>query len=437
MWDVILSAPVLAKVLGALMLILVVNRLCGRLIVSVAVGALVLGVWSGHSPATMARVAWGRVWSLDSTLLLIVIFQVIALSSQMSATGVMGDLLTAVRGLVSRRAAMAVLPAMIGLLPMPGGALFSAPLVESCDSDGSLPARLKSQANHWFRHIWEYWWPLYPGVLLAMKITRLEVWQFMLMGIPLSVCAAAAGWVFVLRRIPPDGGPPRDRNAATARRVLVLLLPILVVIGSYAAIRLSHVALSRAWAGAPGMNRYVPMLVGLCAAMLVLQLQRPVGRGRWRRVLLSPQAGKMVALVAMVLVYGAFIEAELPDGRPLVAHMHAEMEQWGIPVLAIVMLLPLVSGLATGLSVGFVGASFPIVMSLIGTDPDTNVRMATTVLAYGFGYVGQLLSPVHVCLIVTSEYFKTEVLGNALSLLKPVAVVLAGALLMHFLFGLL
>ena len=90
MWDVILSAPVLAKVLGALMLILVVNRLCGRLIVSVAVGALALGVWSGHSPATMGRVAWGRVWSPDSALLLIVIFQVIALSSQMSATGVMG-----------------------------------------------------------------------------------------------------------------------------------------------------------------------------------------------------------------------------------------------------------------------------------------------------------------------------------------------------------
>ena len=44
---------------------------------------------------------------------------------------------------------------------------------------------------------------------------------------------------------------------------------------------------------------------------------------------------------------------------------------------------------------------------------------------------------MHVCLIVTSKYFKTEVLGNALSLLKPVAVVLAGALLMHFLFGLL
>jgi hypothetical protein len=59
--------------------------------------------------------------------------------------------------------------------------------------------------------------------------------------------------------------------------------------------------------------------------------------------------------------------------------------------------------------------------------------MATAVVAYGFGYVGQLLSPVHVCLVVTSEYFKTSVLANTAGMLKPVLVILTGALVMHFL----
>ena len=437
MLDFLLSAPVLVKVLVALALILVFNRICGQLFVSVAMGTLVLAAWSGHSPAAMGRIAWGRIWSLDNTLLLIVIFQVIALSSQMAETGVMGDLLTAVRGLVSRRAAMAVLPALIGLLPMPGGALFSAPLVDNCDPDGSLPAQLKALTNHWFRHIWEYWWPLYPGVLLAMQITELEVWQFMLLGIPLTLCALVAGRIFLLHRIPPDEEPPRGRSVGTVHRVLVLLMPIIVVIGSYGLIRGLYPGFRHVWPALPAdMNRYVPMLVGLVGAMLVLQIQRPLGRAQWKRVLLSRQALNMVILVTMVRVYGAFIEAELPDGTALVAQMHDEMADWGIPVIAITMLLPLIAGLATGLSIGFVGASFPIVMSLVGDSPDAGVRMATAVLAYGFGYVGQLLSPVHVCLVVTSEFFKTPVLGSAARLLKPVTVILSGALLMHFLLGL-
>ncbi|NLW51368.1 MAG: DUF401 family protein [Candidatus Brocadiaceae bacterium] len=433
MWNMLLSAPVLVKVFVALALILIVNRACGQLVVSLAVGALVLAVWSGHPAAAMGRIVWASVWSPDNALLLVVVYQVIALSSQMSASGVMGDLLDSVRGLVSRRAAMAVLPALIGLLPMPGGAIFSAPLVESCDAEGALPARTKALANHWFRHIWEYWWPLYPGVLLAMQITKLEVWQFMVLGVPLTLCAVAAGWLFLLRRIPAEAGPAPAPGARRAHRTLSAMLPILVVIGCYGVVRLAHAGLSSVRPGLPAMNRYLPMLLGLCGAMAVLQVQRPIRSAQWRDVLLSRQAGKMVLLVMVVRIYGAFIEATLPDGRTLVAHMHAEMADSGIPVPAIVMLLPLVSGLATGLAIGFVGASFPIVMSLIGEDPSAATRMAATALAYGFGHVGQLLSPVHVCLVVTSEYFRTSVFANAAGLLRLAAVVLAGSLGMYVL----
>jgi hypothetical protein len=97
----------------------------------------------------------------------------------------------------------------------------------------------------------------------------------------------------------------------------------------------------------------------------------------------------------------------------------------------IIILLPLISGLAMGLSAGFVGASFPIVMSLIGEHPSLRTVLSTTVLAYGFGYMGMLLSPVHVCLIVTSAHFRTSVLRNVAGLLAPAAVMLAATLLMY------
>jgi hypothetical protein len=435
MVDAILDAPVLVKVFAALALILVLNRLSGRLVLSVALGALVLGFWSGHCLGAILAISWARLSSAGCILLMLILLQVIWLSSQMAAAGVMEDLVTAVRARVSRRGAVAVLPAVIGLLPMPGGALFSAPLVDSCDTDDMISPVLKAQTNHWFRHMWEFWWPLYPGVLLALAMTGLEIWQMMMIGMPLTLCSVGAGYVFLLRRIKPEHAEVAFSAPAAGQGPgpFALLLPIVVVIVCYTTIRVADAGLRHVWQEAPRMHRYVPMVLGLAAAILTLQIQRPLGKEQWKKILLSGRAIGMAAVVAAVLVYGAFIEADLPGGQSLVGQMSAEMAQWGIPLMPIIMLLPLVSGLATGVTVACVGASFPIVIDLLGDSPSTSALLATTVLAYGFGYVGMLLSPVHVCLVVTAEHFKTGVLRIGTGLLRPAAVVLAACMLMHLL----
>ena len=88
--------------------------------------------------------------------------------------------------------------------------------------------------------------------------------------------------------------------------------------------------------------------------------------------------------------------------------MNLELTAWGIPTAAVAVLLPFVSGMATGLAIGFVGASFPIVVSLVGGDASHADLLASVVLAYTFGHMGMMLSPVHICLVVTNEHFKTR-----------------------------
>lgn len=441
--DLLMDAPVLVKVLGSLGVILALNTHFKRLAVSLCAGTLFLALWCGHGPASMGLVLWQYMVSWDNLLLLVIIWQVTSLGSQMSATGVMDELVIAVRSKLSQRAAMGLLPALIGLLPMPGGALFSAPLVDGCDHDGSVDALLKTRINYWFRHVWEYWWPLYPGVLLAIYYTKLEVWQMILLQLPLSVAAILGGYVFLLRGIPvPEGGPRGAVTSIVDRHFLGLMSPILAVIGVYTLIRLvlpSVVAacnryLPRAIGIATARvlgQRYLPMAIGIVAAMVLVQLQRPVTARKWRAILFTKRQLVLVWIVMLVRAYGAFIEAPLPDGVPLVETMRSELAQCGIPVVAIVMLLPFISGLASGLAIGFVGASFPIVVSLLGAEPDLCTLMATTALAYGFGQAGMMLSPVHVCLIVTNEHFGTRLLHSLAGLLAPAAVVMVAALLLH------
>ena len=68
------------------------------------------------------------------------------------------------------RVTVAALPAIIGLMPIMGGAYLSAPLVDESSEKLNLGSEHKSFINYWFRHIWEYFLPTYPGVLLSASI---------------------------------------------------------------------------------------------------------------------------------------------------------------------------------------------------------------------------------------------------------------------------
>jgi hypothetical protein len=433
MLDLLLSAPVLVKVTGTLGLILLINLLRVPLMYAILLGALILAVWSGHSPAAIGDIAWQQCLSTDTLLLMVVIFQVIWLSSQMEAVGTMRDLVAALRRRFPHRAAIAMLPAVIGFLPMPGGAIFSAPLVDQCDVDRKVAPLLKTQINYWFRHIWEYWWPLYPGVLLAMAITGLEVWQIMIVGLPLTLGSIAAGYFFLLRKLPRTNGDcAGDAAEACADNFVKLLLPVLVVIIGYGIVRVSYAGLLWQWPALPPMNRYLPMVISLIAAMLALQRQRPLAPAQWRAILTSRKTVMMALIVLSLQIYGAFVSARLPGGEPMMQVMDGELTRWGIPFLAVCMLVPFISGLTTGIAVGFVGASFPIVFSLLGENPSTALVLTTTVLAYGCGYIGMMVSPIHVCLIVTNEHFETSLFRSMFGILRPVTAMFGVVLLVYF-----
>jgi hypothetical protein len=66
----------------------------------------------------------------------------------------MTRLLNGFRGLIRDEGLdIIIFPALIGLLPMPGGAIFSAPMVKDIGSRYQLSGSQLSYINYWFRHI--------------------------------------------------------------------------------------------------------------------------------------------------------------------------------------------------------------------------------------------------------------------------------------------
>jgi hypothetical protein len=417
----LLTAPVIVKIFLSLAVILVVNKLANNLLLAIIAGSLTIGFWSGHSVAAIGVIAWHRFFSLDNAMLLLVVVLIIWLSSQMSKTGVMDDLVSSVRSKLSGRTAIAVLPSVIGLLPMPGGALFSAPLVDNVDEGNIVEPVRKTRINYYFRHVWEFWWPLYPGVLLAIDLSGLEMWQFIVLNFSVSLVMIASGYIFFLRKLP--GGEQRGEKAKD--RFLRLILPIVIVIVTATLLRM-------VFPGLADISRFLPMGFGIAAAMFYLQLQRPLPI---RELVSLPLTGKtftMIGIVSFIRIFGAFIETRLPSGTFLMEQMKNELAMLNIPVIALIIVIPFISGITTGMAIGFVGASFPIVISLIGTDPSAGLLFSTVVIAYGFGFMGMLLSPVHVCLVVTNAHFKTKVGRSLAGLVPPMVLVVLYCLLLSF-----
>lgn len=82
--------------------------------------------------------------------------------------------------------------------------------------------------------------------------------------------------------------------------------------------------------------------------------------------------------------------------------------------------IPFITSAITEIAVGFVGASFPLIFGLVGENPSTATLIATTSLSYACGYAGMILSPLHICLVVTVNHFKARLLDIYTYLWKPV-----------------
>jgi hypothetical protein len=112
-----------------------------------------------------------------------------------------------------------------------------------------------------------------------------------------------------------------------------------------------------------------------------------------------------------------------------VIEIRNELLAYRIPVMMVIVLMPFLSGLITGIAIGFVGTSFPLIIPMFPTT-DLFTYLSWAALAYTFGYMGMMLSPVHLCFLVTKDYFKAGLARSYQYLFLPVLAVLMTALLL-------
>lgn len=389
-----------------------------------SLGAFILGILFGMYPAVILKSATMALSHPKTLSLAAVVSLILVLSHSLEATGQMQRLLDRFQGLIRIQAINVVIfPALIGLLPMPGGAIFSAPMVKNIGGDGQLNAADLSYINYWFRHIWEYWWPLYPGVLLITALGGFNLWSLVLTALPMTVVAVVAGYWPLRDKLSFFNQRPRRAQSAVNLSpwpFIKELTPILIVIvlGIAIGVGLSQLNMFG------GIAKETGLIIALVLAILLVWQTNGISVATRRKILFNRKLGSMVYMVASILIFKGILE----DSQAVDA-VSSELLRWGIPLTVVAVTLPMLVGLVSGITIAFVGTTFPILISLIQASPASHALLPYLILGLVSGFVGVLFSPLHVCLLLSNEYFETSIDQVYRHLLAPCLAMLIAALL--------
>jgi hypothetical protein len=389
----------LLKLLGILALIITLLRLGWNLGLVLLLASALTGLLYGQTLGDLVLDVLGAAIDPLTLRLVAIVLLITFLGEILRSTLQMEGLIRALSDLfVDRRWLLALMPMLIGLLPMVGGAMFSAPMVQEASQSLNVTRERRTFVNYWFRHAWETIFPLYPSLILAAGLMGAPPQALTVTQWPLFLATVAGGILFGLlgiqRARASDDVPPG--RGETLLLLFRSIWPILLVLG------LSIVL---------GVDLILSLLVTIAALIAV---HRP---GLRRLVVLA----RRTPLGTVPIILGAMIFRRVLESSQAVEVVSQAMAGLGIPLPVIVFAVPLVAGLLTGLAVAAFAIGFPIVFPLCGPDL---VGSGYGLLAYAGGYVGLMLSPVHLCLSLTRVYFKAE-WGGIYRRLLPAALLIA------------
>ncbi len=360
------------SVAGALAVLVVVLRLTKEITLSLIVSVAALGLFSGMPISAYAEALLVQAQDWSFWRIMITISAIYLLGDTMSKSGDSRKFVEAIRKLFpTPRVSIALLPALIGLLPMPGGAMFSAPMVKSVSqSDETIKPEDAVSINYWFRHAMEFFWPLYPAIIIVAGMADVELTRIVALMLPVGLIAVFSAYILMIRSV------PRIRFSGTLFKELMisgwpLFLTIVFVM-----------------AGFPGW-----IVVSVISAFYVATKQKRF------EILKKCLKFRMLMLLTAVFFFKAFVEeAEIAAG------MSSELLMWSIPPVLVIVLLPALMGFMTGITQAAVGLSFPLIMSFQnGLTP-----LSIAILGYTFAITGVYTSPVHLCVALTTQYFEVS-----------------------------
>ncbi|RKX36975.1 MAG: hypothetical protein DRP19_02575 [Thermotogae bacterium] len=371
------------SVLTSLFIIIFLQRVTGRLLLSMIAGFAGFCLINFQILGNIPHLLLVTTTDLAFLKLIATVFLIYLTSEIMRKSGDSERFSSSVQKLFrNSKGATAFLPAIIGLMPMPGGAMFTAPMIQDIGKD--MTNLEKTTVNYWFRHTLEFFWPVYPAMYLLSSLSGIPIANVSIRLIPLFLVAFASGWLFY-------NGLSFPKISMLTSKEWKKMIPALVIISTGVLILVFKF---EGW--------FALLLTTSTYASLRIKSILPALKDSLKKVDI------FIVLFIVFLYKDALMTLEI--GTKLAQ----ELSSLGLNVILVAVILPIVVGMSTVITQTTIGISLPIVLGMGGAN--------LALLTYVFSVAGVLLSPVHLCLVLTSQYFNVNFLRVLQKISLPLAI---------------
>lgn len=306
------------------------------------------------------------------------------------------------------------IPSLIGVLPIPGGAIFSAPMIEPLGEEMKLNNAELTSLNIFFRHLWYFSFPYMPSLILASSLSGIDILTIAAMHLPIVGIMIVIGWFYYSRAgIGKEAAAknetgktfPEKREKPELKRSINALLPYIIVL-------IPPIFL--------GVDFVISLLIGVIAVAILNKKQFSFSMIR-NGFNLDLSYG-----VFGVMIFRAFIDRS--QGVENLTELFIEA---GFHPLLLALLVPFIVGLLTGNHVGAIGISYPIVLGIFSGGEAFSLWHMVIFSSSFFGY---LISPFHMCNIMTVKYYNTNLRNYYRNIALPLGSSAVGVFLLGILY---
>lgn len=370
-------------VIAAMILIVVLLRfkvLIGPAILS---GGLLIWLFESRSfeklwIAFTETLTMQRTWDL-----LLCLYFVMCLEVELRKSGSLHGMVVTLRNIFSsNKVTLAFMPAFLGLLPSLGGARFSAPIVQVASEGIAVDDEQKSAINLWFRHIFEFSNPLMPGVILACGIANVSIGDLIDQVGWVTILCFVLGWIFL---IIPLKITDLEKATNTQHDRTIDWKSLVLAFGPIVTSFLLIVAFNVQAALAMG-------LVVVAFIPLYFWFKRPISV----KSVFTESLDKKLFFNVVCILY--FIQLLTVIGT--LDEIVSVFNNSSLPQAVIIACLSFIFGVMTGMGQGYIA----IVMPIVALMAPGNIVLVGIAMVYGMA--GQMVTPTHLCILVTVEYFK-------------------------------
>lgn len=297
-----------------------------------------------------------------------------------------------------------LLPAVIGLLPVAGGALMSAPLIESEANKLGLKKENKTFLNVWFRHIIFPIYPMSQVLILAASLTDLPLISILVRQIPVVISMVAVGYLIGFRNASTTEKRVGERSPrADWKSLFISFVPILAMVFTVAVL---------------SIDVSIAAFVGVLALLFITKPDLNTFSIPFRK--------KAIYGVTMA-AYGAMLLRNFAVTSEASEFVGKVITNANLNEATLLLMVPAALAFAVGSPSGGIALSAPMLAGLLTFTPQT------AGLLYAASYLGYIGTPLHLCLVLTAHYFNCPLSEFYKYMIPALASSTATAILVYFL----